>query len=436
MSDLKYCGTIFGSTLGAFNYECSFCNEHFEHGIDFENHVLTDHLLKECGILSSDDQSNCESTLIDIKIEPQYDCDIFDDRKSTQIDFLEDCSGVQQNELPSFPYKIRKVVVDSNSGDIQNTEAPPNSHIQSNSPQNNVKCECCYQSFACNGLRDLHIHQTVKDHVRCQHCPTFFPNKVARIQHNKIHRLPAHQQHKCPHCSRILPTSSALIQHIYVNQKHDVLPKTVKEFVREPGKVKPAIYECDLCDRKFTKKKFIEQHLLRHTRNTLDCGICQKRFKSSRDLKKHMYKHTGERPFKCSLCEKTFQHESYVTIHMRQHTGEKPYTCSQCGRSFYSSGSLTSHIRLFHDNVRNYVCNICEQRFRQPSLLKDHTRSKHTLERPFSCTICGQTFATRKVLKQHTHIHQEKRFKCNYCEKVFAQSAGRRCHEKYSHNVA
>lgn len=426
-SDLKYYGKIFGSTLGTFTYQCTFCCEQFEVGTDFESHILEEHVLKECSNLSSDQQPNYETTLIDIKIEPQYDCDIREDRKTTIIDLFEDYQDIQPNancDTLQLSHKIRRLTARSNSDNIN--------------AANNVKCECCYQSFACNGLRDLHNHQSFKDYVKCQHCPTFFPNKVTRIQHNKIHRLPIAQQQTCPHCSRIFQCSVALNQHIYVNQKQDVLPKVAKDFVREPGKVKQPIYECDMCDRKFAKKMFIEQHLLRHTQNTLDCSICQKRFKAKRDLKKHMYKHTGERPFKCPhpQCEKAFQHESYVTIHMRQHTGEKPYQCAQCGRSFYSSGSLTSHIRLYHDKIRNNVCDICDQRFRQPSLLRDHIRSKHTLERPFNCTVCGQTFSTRKVMKQHAHIHQEKRFKCNYCEKVFAQSAGRRYHEKYSHNVA
>lgn len=83
LQDFDFCGKIFGSITGRFQYQCIFCTEIFILAADFERHVVG-HLVKEytfneplvCSV------SEPDHTDLSIKVEPihvdvDYNC--FDD---------------------------------------------------------------------------------------------------------------------------------------------------------------------------------------------------------------------------------------------------------------------------------------------------------------------------------------------------------------------
>lgn len=404
--------------------------------MEFEIHVL-DHFLEEKFVEPTTDfwtegiDDEGIDRLMDIKSEVGDAEEAFEDYNEF---YVKECDNAATGE----DIRDLEIVVGEAlpSDDTTNTNSTTNTNtIDTKSETLNIKCDCCYRRFACNGLRDLHVHQAVPSFVKCKLCPTYYADRIDRMEHKKTHKIPKAKQFICPHCGRVHETAESLASHVSVTKPATVLPVSDKAFVRRPAKSRELSFECDLCQRKFTKKLYVEKHLKLHVENKLDCTICSRSFKESRNLQKHMLTHTGEKPFKCSLCEKCFQHESYLTIHMRHHTGERPFVCQQCGKAFFGCSSLTAHIKQIHDKVKNHVCEICSQRFRMPALLRDHIRAKHTLERPYACPECDQTFSTAKTFKQHSFLHKEKKFQCNYCDRKFAQSAGRRGHEKHFHHV-
>jgi len=89
-------------------------------------------------------------------------------------------------------------------------------------------------------------------------------------------------------------------------------PKKTEEAEEERG-----VYNCDQCDKTFTKKSSITRH---------------------------KYEHSDLRPHKCTECDKAFKHKHHLTEHKRLHSGEKPFQCPKCHKRFSHSGSYSQHI--------------------------------------------------------------------------------------------
>ncbi|CCK71607.1 DNA-binding transcription factor CRZ1 KNAG_0H01930 [Huiozyma naganishii CBS 8797] len=89
----------------------------------------------------------------------------------------------------------------------------------------------------------------------------------------------------------------------------------------------PAIYACDMCDKKFTRPY---------------------------NLKSHLRTHTNERPFVCSICGKAFARQHDRKRHEDLHSGKKRYICGGtlkdgtkwgCGKKFARSDALGRHFK-------------------------------------------------------------------------------------------
>ncbi|XP_013383114.1 uncharacterized protein LOC106153658 [Lingula anatina] len=105
---------------------------------------------------------------------------------------------------------------------------------------------------------------------------------------------------------------------------------------------------CHLCDKHFSSKNNLNNHIRSHSGSTdrpFKCQYCSKCFTQMCSLKTHVRLHTGERPYQCPTCHRRFADVSTCSKHQRIHTGEKPYSCDVCGKSFSQSGNMLRHKR-------------------------------------------------------------------------------------------
>lgn len=109
---------------------------------------------------------------------------------------------------------------------------------------------------------------------------------------------------------------------------------------------------------------------------------------------------------------------------------QKPYQCHQCGKGFISKGLLNAH-QISHDDSK-YPCETCGRVFNLPSGYRKHVQT-HRRDRAFKCTICSKSFNTRTYLTNHMSSHSGKQYKCNFCELIFTTADGRRQHQRYKH---
>lgn len=188
-------------------------------------------------------------------------------------------------------------------------------------------CNVCEEYFV--RLEDLHHHRFVTLH--------FMP---------RINRKTNILEISCDKCVFFTTTILKYISHH--NETHNC--KVVSAKKQNVTSLKPRPHLCEVCGKSYTQSSHLWQHLRFHQGiKPFVCPVdgCDRKFTIRPDLNDHIRKcHTGERPYHCLLCGKRFLTGSVFYQHRLIHRGERRYGCEECGKRFYRADALKNHQRI------------------------------------------------------------------------------------------
>ncbi|KAG8432077.1 hypothetical protein GDO86_018828 [Hymenochirus boettgeri] len=277
------------------------------------------------------------------------------------------------------------------------------------------------------------------------------------------------QKTKCTDCGRCFVSYDDLESHSckQSNNSEDPVDCGQKDADLNPATelhAEQRPYQCNICDRTYRHAGSLRNHKNTHMTGHYKCTICLKQFSNPMAMKYHVRTHTAEKRFQCLECGKAFRSSRELICHQRVHTGEKPFHCPICSRGF-SSKLILRHHQLTHTKFpassspvsaspvlpdgnikkkckngssvsvnkdspdqtdeRRFKCNQCERSYRHAGSLLNHRKTHST--GVYKCPDCHKEFFNLLALKNHLRIH---RYPCPECGKAFRISSHLATHRK------
>uniref|UniRef100_A0A672FML1 C2H2-type domain-containing protein n=1 Tax=Salarias fasciatus TaxID=181472 RepID=A0A672FML1_SALFA len=262
------------------------------------------------------------------------------------------------------------------------------------------KCVKCTERFASEQELFVHIKEKHEELLR-------EVNKYVLEDTEQINREREENQGSvCKYCGKVCKSSNsmAFLAHIRTHTGSKPFMCKICNFATaQLGDARNHVkrhlgmreYKCDICGWAFVMKKHLSTHLLgKH-------GVGQRK----------------ERKFECELCDRSFSEKWALNNHMKLHSGEKPYKCAwpSCHYAFLNLSAMKDHYRT-HTGEKSYLCDLCGFAGGTRHALTKHRR-QHTGERPFKCKLCNFASTTQSHLSRHKRVHTgEKPYRCPWCD--------------------
>ncbi|KAF3691616.1 Zinc finger protein 407 [Channa argus] len=262
------------------------------------------------------------------------------------------------------------------------------------------KCVKCTDRF--DSEQDLFVHIKEKHEELLREVNKYVVEDTEQINREREEN----QGSVCKYCGKVCKSSNSMAFLAHIRTHTGSKPFTCKicnfataQLGDARNHVKRHLgmreYKCDICGWAFVMKKHLSTHLLgKH-------GVGQRK----------------ERKFECKLCERSFSEKWALNNHMKLHSGEKPYKCAwpSCHYAFLNLSAMKDHYRT-HTGEKSYLCDLCGFAGGTRHALTKHRR-QHTGERPFKCKLCNFASTTQSHLSRHKRVHTgEKPYRCPWCD--------------------
>jgi KRAB domain-containing zinc finger protein len=276
------------------------------------------------------------------------------------------------------------------------------SHVLTHNKEKKFTCGICSHRFlvASNLRRHMKNRHTNNKTFKCDKCPKEYKYRyVLQLHMKNKHNLEEKEEN----------VESADQNQPIVKKEEVLFKERQTEFV------------CYVCGKVFSKKYFLQNHLLIHSgAKPYTCEVCNKSFRQKGHLQRHQKIHSGERNYQCCYCSKRFTRQEHLTAHeksLHQPSGMKEVSlsiCKICNRSF-KTRCLKKHMKTHEP--KQYQCSDCGGDFGTEAAFKNHIiEGYHFLEPVKTCPVCFKEFSKAAHVRRHMiNVHAAKSFRCTVC---------------------
>ena len=260
------------------------------------------------------------------------------------------------------------------------------------------------------------LEQTPQELIKSDHtCDICGKENPSSLMLNK-HKYNVHQTVECPKCLKKI-TRPSFKRHILRHNDADLLqiPKRVfakVDYVPPQPKEELQEYVCDVCG----KSKPTSATLKKHKRNAhvfKECPICKKKVTQT-GFKRHLEAHEKRVVRAAQKAEQEL-------------AKKQEYTCDICGKKVFSKDGYRRHKYNVHLTGE---CPICKKKISKINLKRHIERHNDPL---IVCELCGLSFKQPDLRIHHYNVHQNRSYKCEFCDKVFKTRMSKSDHENRHH---
>lgn len=313
---------------------------------------------------------------------------------------------------------------------------------------------CFVCNIFCGHLDALEEHMKSTKNV-CRVCTKTF------VLHSELEQhFTTHKPSVCTSCGAVNYCKADYYKHLRENSACNTYETELK---------------CDICDRKFLRKRTLRIHKIQQHTNVeaklkcvvcekpfnltwmlnlhlskvhfvsehLECQLCHRIFLGVDSLKNHMnLKHfSGSEPpksYQCTVCNQDFNKESSLVSHMKHRHDKTESLCEDCGVSVFGYKAMQEHKRMNHPKENEmFICEMCHQTFNDYKSYRQHRKMfHHKKPEPQFCEICGKEFKSSSTLRHHYAVHKdERKWECEICGAAFKQKVALTTHSRVHSDV-
>ncbi|KAJ8675180.1 hypothetical protein QAD02_010966 [Eretmocerus hayati] len=142
----------------------------------------------------------------------------------------------------------------------------------------------------------------------------------------------------------------------------------------------------------------------RSHRKMFECDVCNMKFSNGANMRRHKMRHTGVKPYECRVCQKRFFRKDHLAEHFTTHSKTLPYHCPICNRGFQRQIAMRAHFQNEHVGQHDMVksCPLCHYRAPSMKSLRLHFFNRHGIDLdnpgPNSSTSLMNSCSTGEVM--------------------------------------
>ena len=297
---------------------------------------------------------------------------------------------------------------ESSVRDYRLTVNAPKSQTVTDTDENLYQCSVCEREFSTEDRLARHrsLHKR-KNPFQCTVCGKCFSDKDKLVQHVSSHadvrpngysvddkltvNAPQIQvvtgageaMYQCLVCEREFSTEDRLARHRSLHKR------------KNP-------FQCTVCGKCFSDKDKLDQHVPSHT-DVRPNGYSVDDDKLTVNTPQiQVVTGAGEAMYQCLVCERKFSTEDRLARHSSLHNRKKLFECTVCGKLFSDKDTHNQHMHS-HSEERSDESGVRNERLTvnvHPDQVVTDAR-----ETVYQCSQCEREFSTEDRLARHRSLH-------------------------------